>query len=240
MTTISREQTKAFQLFRLDKSQIRDVVVDSALSNNDAIGNNSIIPADCRKRHGLIKPYLTTLHLVHHSYDGKVHLGQMVVHQYIEQKVVRLFLAMWQSGFPVYSVIPQSQFGYNDEQSMAANNSSGYRPENNSEHGKGSAFDINPYTNPFDATGYDPKRTIQPAGARYNPNAKGAIVLGGPVQKLAAKLNLEWGGNWGNPNAVPLSDFFVGHKGFFDWQHFQLSDNEYAILESLLPSGFSS
>lgn len=115
---------------------------------------------------------------------------------------------MFQLGFPIKSVIPESAFGYNDELSMEANNSSDYRPEKNSEYRKGSAFDLNPMQNPFEITGYDPTVPVQPTGTVYDPNVPGTITMESPVRRFWGEaLNYEWGGNWGNPNADPSTDF---------------------------------
>ena len=231
------EQREALKAFGLRPTQISNIVIDSAMSRDDAIGSDNIVPADALKNHRLIKPNLDVVPLAYHGYDGKVHFGQMVVHRYMTPKVVSLFLTMWKADFPVRSVIPASKFDYDDGRSMAANNSSGYRPERGSEHGKGSAVDINPFTNPFDTTAYNGK-PVDPPGAHYDPTATGALVLQGPVQKKAAKLHLEWGGNWGNPNAVPSTDYF--RTGYFDYQHFQLGFQEYDTFEAQLPQGFES
>lgn len=223
--------------FDLSSAQINSIVVDSAMTRQQAIGSDSIVPADALNNHRLIKPHLVVLPLIYHGYDNKVHLGQMVVHRYMVPKVLTLFYTMWETDFPVESVIPASQFGYDDGLSMEANNSSGYRPELGSEHGKGSAFDINPFDNPFDTSAYN-GNPIEPAGAQYDPSAPGTIVLQDPVQKKAAELNLEWGGNWGNPNAIPADNFF--RVGYFDYQHFNLDADEYYDFEADLPPGFES
>lgn len=231
----STEQQEAFKRFGLSSSQIDDIIIDSAMTRDEAIGSDSIVSPEALNNHQLIKPYLVVIPLVYHGYDNKVHVGQMVVHQYMVSKVVSLFLTMWKTDFSVQSVIPGSKFGYNDEFSMQQNNSSAYRPELGSEHGKGSAIDINPLINPFDTSAYN-GNPVDPPGAHYDPTAKGALVLQGPVQKKAAELHLEWGGNWGNPNAVPSTDFF--RAGYFDYQHFQLGYQEYDIFEAQLPPGF--
>jgi hypothetical protein len=138
------------------------------------------------------------------------------VHTYIEKDVRGLFKELFNRKFPVFSVIPASYFGYNDERSMAVNNSCGYRP-GDQEHGCGVALDMNARTNPFDRM-VDGVRIIEPKGARYNPQAKGAITRSGVVAVFWTRLGGECGCNWGDETAG--DQFFK--KDFFDYQHLQL------------------
>jgi peptidoglycan LD-endopeptidase CwlK len=214
----SSHQQAVLASYGVSGQEYKNIVIDSSLSREQALGDN-VVPAGSRELHAKMKPYLRVVPVVYHGYDNRIHLGQIVVHRHVVGKTVKLFLKMFRLGFPIYSVIPQSQFGYDDQRSMAANNSSAYRPEDGSEHRTGAAFDLNPMQNPFDVTGYDPMRPIEPAGAVYNPAAKGTIVKFSAVWKAWKDESFEWGGGWGDPNAVPITDFF--REGYFDYQHFQ-------------------
>ncbi len=220
--------------YGLSKTQLNGIVVDSAMTREQALGDN-VVPAEGQAIHAKIKDDLRVVPVVYHGYDNRIHAGQIVVHKALVLDTYKVFLKMFQLRFPIKSVIPQSAFGYSDQLSMRANNSSNYRPEPGSEHRKGSAFDLNPMQNPFDITAYDPTEPVQPAGATYNPAAKGTVVMNSPMRQYWASLNWEWGGNWGNPNADPAIDFF--RVGYFDYQHFQLNINRYDQFEALLPDG---
>jgi peptidoglycan L-alanyl-D-glutamate endopeptidase CwlK len=211
-------QRAALAQYGLTSQQLGSVVIDSLVSYDEALGD-AVVPAEARALHAKIKPYLRVVPVIYHGYDNRLHVGQIVVHRYIVGKVVRLFVKMYRAGFPIQSVIPSAHFGYDDQASMAVNNSSAYRPEDGSEHRTGAAIDLNPFTNPFDVTAYDPTRPIEPAGAHYDPNAQGAIVKSGLVRQAFTAEGFEWGGGWGDPEATPPTDFF--RTGYFDYQHFQ-------------------
>lgn len=205
--------------YGLSSAQLRGVVVDSAMTREEALGDAVVLPEGVAI-HAKMKPLLCVLPVVYRGYDSKIHLGQMVVHEYIAPKVMKLFVQMFMLGFPIKSVIPQSHFGYNDDASMAANNSSSYRPEEGSVHAAGAAIDINPVQNPEDHTKYVPNpQPTRPAGAVYDPSAKGAIVKDQPVRMAWTAQQFEWGGGWGDPAATPPTDYF--REGYFDYQHFQ-------------------
>ncbi|MCW1249956.1 M15 family metallopeptidase [Acaricomes phytoseiuli] len=209
----------------------RGLVIDSLLTEGEAIGNsrNPRVQGYIDK----MRPYLSVLSVIYRGYDGAVHLGQLVVNRALAGEAEGIFLEMFRIGFPIASVIPQSQFGYDDEKSddrsMAVNNSSCYRPDTLrgtgiSEHAKGAAFDINTFTNPMD-TSQDTtlpagSRKIIPPGAAYDPQSQGAIIRYGEVQRAWQRRGYEWGGNWGYPPAAAYGEFF--REGYYDYQHFQL------------------
>jgi hypothetical protein len=212
-------------------------VVDSNLSDDDAIGDDQV-PPDLADLHALMRPFLRVVVVFYMGFDGRVHRGQIVVHRRLVNETEILFRAMYVLGFPIQSVIPHSQFGYNDGESMAANNTSNYRPSvfssgNPSEHMRAAAFDINPRVNPMDVTDAHGVRKIDPPGATYDPMALGAITRESTVRRLWTAHRWEWGGNWGDLEANPPTDFFK--IGYFDYQHFQLNESRITTLE--LPPG---
>lgn len=212
------------------------IVVDSNLTDEEAFGDN-VVPPEGQQSHALMKPYLRVVRVLYWGFDDKVHAGQIVVHRDLVQDTCLLFLGMFAGHFPIHSVVPESQFGYNDDASMAANNSSNYRPEPGSEHRKGSAFDFNPMQNPEDvtikATGV---RTIRPAGAVRDESAKGTITKSGWVRQMWTAFHYEWGGGWGDPAATPPTDYCSQCTNtIFDYQHFQLDYTRYDGL--FVPEG---
>ena len=208
--------------YSLSSMQLRSngVVVDSAMTREEALGD-AVVPPEGQAIHAKMKPLLCVLPVVYRGYDSKIHLGQVIVHEFVAPRVARLFVKMFMLGFPIKSVIPQSRFGYKDAASMAANNSSAYRPEPGSEHRTGSTVDLNPFQNPFDRTQHNPPSPIEPPGAVYDRAAKGTILKEGDVRKAWTAEHFEWGGGWGDPEATPPTDYWVGHPGYFDYQHFQ-------------------
>jgi peptidoglycan L-alanyl-D-glutamate endopeptidase CwlK len=214
-----------------------NIVVDSAMTYEQALGD-SVVPAEGQAIHQVMKPHLRVIPVAYwglgtHGSDGRIHVGQIVVHRLLVEDTIRVFTEMFKLKFPIHSVIPQSAFGYNDQLSMAANNSSNYRPESGSEHSRAAAFDLNPVQNPFDRTAYDPSLPVEPAGAVYDPSAPGTITMDSALRRYWTSLNWEWGGNWGNPNADPPTDFF--RVGYYDYQHFQLNYLRYDGFLAQLP-----
>ncbi|HSX42467.1 MAG TPA: M15 family metallopeptidase [Candidatus Saccharimonadales bacterium] len=238
----SGAQPQGDQMALLQQLGVRSfdgIVVDSALTHEQAIGSDSVVPSEGRAIHVVMKPELRVVPVAYWGLgasgqpDNRIHVGQIVVHKALVADTIKLFAKVFSLRFPVHSVIPESVFGYDDQQSMAANNSSNYRPEPYSEHARGAAWDLNPVQNPFDLSAYN-GTPAQPAGAVYNPSAPGTITMEGALRRYAGSFNLEWGGNWGNPNADPQIDFF--RIGYFDYQHFQLNVLRYDAFNAGLPS----
>lgn len=233
---------RADQLTLLRKLKVRNsdgIIVDSALTYEQAIGDDSVVPPEERAIHDVMKSQLSVVPVAYWGLgangqpDNHIHVGQIVVHKSLVTDTIEVFAKAFQLRFPIHSVIPESVFGYDDQKSMAANNSSNYRPEPKSEHARGSAWDFNPVQNPFDLSAYN-GTPAQPAGATYNPSVPGTITMEGSLRRYAGSLNWEWGGNWGNPNADPQIDFF--RTGYFDYQHFQLNVNRYDSFNAQLPA----
>jgi hypothetical protein len=93
------------------------------------------------------------------------------------------------------------QFEWDDDRSMAANNTSGfnYRPMTGdgtsatrlSPHALGRAIDINPLLNP-----YIKGEMIKPDGAVYDPSRPGTITADSFIVKFLKKRGWTWGGDW--------------------------------------------
>jgi len=145
------------------------------------------------------------------GFDGRVHLGQIIVNRDLRSEVEEIFSQLKVVEFPIEKVIPVVEYDWSDEQSMLDNNSSGFNyrliagTDTLSKHAFGRAFDVNPKQNP-----YIPKTgQITSTGPAYNPTAKGTIVDHGPVVKIFESFNWDWGGHWGQA------------RGYFDYHHFE-------------------
>lgn len=145
------------------------------------------------------------------SFDGRVHQGQVVLHRDLKDDVQEIFASLLEIRFPIMSVIPMVAFGWDDDASMNANNSSSFNyrviagTDRLSEHAEGIALDINPLQNPF--VGKDGTRS--PCGAVYDPSVPGTITKNGPVVALFRARGWEWGGGW------------FKMYGIRDYQHFE-------------------
>jgi peptidoglycan LD-endopeptidase CwlK len=186
---------------------VTDPIIDSKMSDEDAFdGLDRRCPKTLREQQKLVG-------VTYWGFDGKVHRGQLVVDKELEKDIAEVFELALKEKFPFRSLIPVShpKFRKNDkwddDLSMAANNTSGfnYREVTGgtslSKHALGRAIDINPLQNPY----IKGKLTLPP-GSKYDPDAPGTLTADHPVTKAFLARGWEWGGNW---------------KSLKDYQHFE-------------------
>lgn len=179
-----------------------EVVVASDLSYVEAVVNG--LRDDCPEE---LLAKQTLLELYYVGFNGLIHKGQMVVHEELAHEVEAVFAAAFQERFPIRSVIPVSQFEWDDDASMLADNSSGFNYRTiagtaiMSRHAQGRAVDINPLLNPH----YRKDGSIVPEGAIYEAGKPGVLVEGDAVVSAFKAHGWGWGGDW---------------EGESDWQHF--------------------
>lgn len=184
---------------------IENPIIDSDMTWEDAIsGKKEEIPKEILENIKLIG-------LKYYSFDGKIHQGQLVIDKRLASDITIIFNIALEEKFPFQSVVPISdeRFGWNDNKSMEANNTSAFNyrkltgGKNLSKHAYGYAIDVNPYFNP-----YIKGDTVLPKGARYTINREGALMSDGKIVKAFKKLGWIWGGDW---------------KSLKDYQHFEKS-----------------
>ncbi len=147
------------------------------------------------------------------GFDTQIHDGQIVVHQELQEDVTDLFALMLEQKFPLQEVTPIVKYDWDDESSMAANNTTGfnYRLVINTDriswHGYGKAIDINPKLNPvMDGPTPAEWQVTQPANGSYNTEEPGTLYPGHIIVEFLKNRGWEWGGDW---------------EKFKDYQHFQ-------------------
>ena len=140
------------------------------------------------------------------SFGGIEKIGQLVVHEILVEDVKYLFNALLERQFPIEKIVPIVAYDWDDDASMADNNTSAfnyrkiYRADRLSNHSYGRAIDINPLLNPYE--GRD--GSVVPPGATYDTNVPGTVT-----EDIAAIFKLRgwaWGGDWTSVK---------------DWQHFE-------------------
>jgi hypothetical protein len=156
---------------------------------------------------------LRTARLSYWGFDGRPHLGRLVVNRRVADDVVAVFRRLYAARFPIRRMVPVSKYRGSDDASMAADNTSAFNcrfvsgTRRWSMHAYGLAIDINPVENPFVSGG----RVRPPAGSRYVDRTRrrpGMAVEGGAVVAAFAAAGWKWGGRWiGTP----------------DYQHFSTS-----------------
>lgn len=143
------------------------------------------------------------------GYDDKAHLGEMIVHKNVAQEVVDIFQELYETKFPIERIsliddyyIPGRTKGEVDDASMAANNSSGFffryigKTTIVSEHGLGTAIDINPRVNPFVRGNYVCPSASKEYCDRTRKDIKGLLTEDSVCVKAFKKRGWNWGGNW--------------------------------------------
>jgi hypothetical protein len=129
------------------------------------------------------------------SFDNKTHIGQLLTNKRIAGKLKIAFEYMYEQRFPIGRVIPVVKYQWDDNKSMAANNTYSfcYRDIYYSKHSYGLAVDINPFLNPVRwKEGYEYRQTI-PNGAVFEPSRPGTFTVHSPVVHKFKTLGFRWG-----------------------------------------------
>lgn len=161
-------------------------MIDSALTLEEALEGKSI-PDD-------IRATLRITDVRYRSFDGLIHAGQLVVHESVVEEVEEIFEELLALSFPIQQVRPVSVYGWDDETSMAANNSSAFNyrtiagTDRLSNHSYGLAIDINPFLNPYEQ--FDGK--IVPAGSSYDPSKPGTVTAGSAAVNAFTSRGWRW------------------------------------------------
>jgi peptidoglycan LD-endopeptidase CwlK len=109
--------------------------------------------------------------------------------------VEEIFREIEAARFPVHRVVPIARYGWNDDDSCRANNSSAFNfrmvagTKVLSDHATGRAVDLNPFLNPYFKPGH-------PVIGSYDPAAPGTFTGEDVVVRAFKKRGWRWGGDW--------------------------------------------
>jgi len=146
---------------------------------------------------------LRTVSVSHWGFDGKPHVGRIVVAQRVASSVVSVFRTLWQARFPIRRLQPVSAYRGSDDASMAADNTSAFNcrfvggTSRWSMHAYGEAIDVNPVENPY----VRGSTVSPPAGRRYLDRSRsdpGMAVRGGVLVRAFAAAGWKWGASFGD------------------------------------------
>lgn len=148
---------------------------------------------------------LAYLELSYHDYKGNTQVGEMVVNKKVAHEVADIFKDIYDSGFPIEKMQLVDMYDASDDKSMLDNNSSSFNFRTIagtnvlSNHGKGLAIDINPFSNPHVVKGVANPKEAQKFANR-TLGEKDMIKEGDAVYKAFTSRGWEWGGHWKNPD----------------------------------------
>ncbi|MEU9106044.1 M15 family metallopeptidase [Streptomyces xanthophaeus] len=150
---------------------------------------------------------LRLVRMNHWGFDGKVHRGELVVHERAVRPLLRVFGKAFDAKFPIRRMRPVAAYGGDDARSMADDNTSAFNcrqvtgdPGRRSRHAYGDAVDIGPVQNPY----VDRRGTVRPpaggAHLRREPAGPGMIRPGDVITRAFETEGWHWGGRWSNPD----------------------------------------
>jgi peptidoglycan L-alanyl-D-glutamate endopeptidase CwlK len=166
------------------------VIVDSAMDFAEAVAGTAAPPE--------VLEALCLLDVRYCGFDGSRRRGQLVVHRELAAEIGEIFSRMERWGFPIGSAVPVVRYGWSDEASMAADNTSAFNyrhiagTDRLSRHATGRALDINPLRNPA----VHPDGRVAPVGAVYLPGDPGTFTGGHPAVRAFREHGWRWGGDF--------------------------------------------
>jgi peptidoglycan L-alanyl-D-glutamate endopeptidase CwlK len=166
------------------------VIVDSAMGFGEAVAGTTA-PRE-------VLDALCLINIRYWGFDGRLHAGQLVIHRELAAEIGEIFALLEQWNFPIGGAVPIVRYGWSDEASMAADNTSAFNyrfiagTQTLSRHATGRALDINPLRNPA----LYPSGRIAPAGALYRPGDPGTFTGEHPAVLAFRKRGWRWGGDF--------------------------------------------
>lgn len=143
---------------------------------------------------------LRRIRLSYVGFDGRRHLGRLVVNARVVTQVTTVFRTLYRARFPIRRMVPIDAYRGDDDRSAAADNTSGFNCRRAvaaglpswSMHAYGEAVDVNDVENPY----VFGSRVIPPAGRAYVNRANvrlGMAVAGGVLVRAFTRVAWGWG-----------------------------------------------
>lgn len=149
---------------------------------------------------------LRYLRLLHRDADGNILLGELVCHVQIAGDLLEIFRELYRQSYPIGRMVLVDIYDADDEQSMAANNTTCFNfrqvagSKQLSKHARGLAVDVNPLYNPCVRRLRNGQRVVQPAaGAAYVDRTQYSpyrLTRGDLCYRLFVRHGFRWGGDW--------------------------------------------
>ena len=144
--------------------------------------------------------YLT---LTYFGFDRRAHQGELVVAAAVAEDVVTVFRKLYAAEFFIRQMRLVDDYDGSDDESMAADNTSGFNCRLNtagttwSQHSYGQAIDINPLENPY----LSGSTVLPPAGAAFldRPDYRRSHPFRRHLRARVRLGRLELGRHWSDP-----------------------------------------
>jgi hypothetical protein len=158
---------------------------------------------------------LRYVRVLYWGFDEKAHKGEMIVNKAIAKDTVEIFRELYDKQYPIERMVLVDEYDADDNESMAADNSSCFNYRNIdgkkklSLHSYGLAIDINPLYNPYVRTIEGKEDVLPKSGTKYadrSRKCKYYIDTEDACYKAFTEHGFTWGGEW------------IHSK---DYQHFQ-------------------
>ena len=166
-------------------------IIDSQMTFEEAIAGS--------KAPKKIIDQLMLIDVDYFSTDALQHRGQILLNRCISDDIIAIFQIIKEIKFPIHRAIPIVAYQWDDQQSMAANNTSAFcyrkviTSGNLSKHAYGKAIDINPFFNPVIWKEPFTQRPVMPKGATYDVTQPGTLYTNHPVVQELIKRKFTWG-----------------------------------------------
>lgn len=158
---------------------------------------------------------LRYLRLLHIDFEGHTRMGELICNKAIALELCEIFRELFEDRYPIGSIRLVEDFNANDEESMAANNTSCFNTRGIggghqlSKHAYGLAVDINPLYNPLVKV-RNGRTIVQPSAgvpfANRSDTFPGKIDREDLAYRLFTGHGFRWGGAW---------------RSVKDYQHFE-------------------
>ena len=150
----------------------------------------------------------------HHGFDGRDHVGRVIVNRDVADRVLAVLRRLYADGFPIRRMTPVDAFGGSDFRSIEADNTSAFNcrfvdgTTRYSEHAYGRAIDVNPIENPYVTSSGTTSHAASRVYLRRTQFRPGMAADGHALVRAFDAAGWGWGGRW---------------SGAKDYQHFSSS-----------------
>jgi hypothetical protein len=150
---------------------------------------------------------LRLIRMNHWGFDGRLHRGELIVHQDQVRPLLRVFAKAFDERFPIRRMRVMAEYGGSDAAAMADGNTSAFNcrrvtgdPRQVSRHSYGDAVDVNPVENPYVDGSGDVHPPAGRAGLDRSRPAQGMITAGDVIVTQMRAIGWHWGGHWHPPD----------------------------------------